>query len=110
MDFAPLLVAAMIVGQIIDVIKGLRAKDWNLVVTIVAAWVAGTIVAVVLANSDFADQIKLGDDFVLGDVNGFSVALFGVAFGTLAGQIVDFKKAFDNADSQKKPSLLPSGQ
>lgn len=107
MDFVPLIAAALIVAAGVDILRNARGKDWNSVITQLVSWGVGIGVAVLLAGSDFADAIKLGDTGVtLGSANTFSVVLFGMFFGATANKLVDTLKAIDNTDSQKKPPLV----
>lgn len=108
MDFVPLLAAAAIVMSLVNLLKHIRAKDWNSVTTQLVSWGAGLLVAWMLAESDFAESVKLGDTgFTLGNVNGFSLVLFGLTFGAAANVLTDGLKAIDGNDSQKKPPLIP---
>lgn len=108
MDFVPLLVAAAMVAVLVDVVRSARGGDWNSVVTPLVAWIVGVGVALLLANSDFAASVSLGDTgYTLDNVNNFSLILFGFAFGSVAAKGVDLLKAIDGNDSQKKEPLLP---
>ena len=111
MDFVPLVVAAALVAVLIDVVRSLRAGDWNGVITPLASWAVGIAVALLLAGSDFAADVKIGDTgYTLDNVNTYTLVLFGFAFGSLASKGVDVIKAIDGSDSQKRPPLIgPSG-
>lgn len=110
MDFVPLLVGAAMVAVIVDVLRSARGKDWNGVLTPLVAVGAGILVTLLLANSDFAGSIELGDTgFTLDNVNTASLILFGFAFGSVAAKGVDALKAIDGSDSQKRPSLIEDG-
>lgn len=107
MDFAPLLAAAALVMAALNLVKFARARDVNGVVSILAAWVIGVGVVFLLAGSDFAAGIELGDTGeTLDTVNNFSLILVGVTFAAAAQALYDFKSAFDQSDSAKKPPLV----
>lgn len=107
MDFVPLLVGAAIVAVLIDVFRSARNGDWNGAITPLVSWIVGIGVALLLANSDFAGSVKIGDTgYTLDNVNTFSLILFGFAFGSVASKGVDLLKALDVNDSQKRPPLV----
>lgn len=107
MDFVPLVVAALMVAVIVDVIRSARNGQWNGVVTPVVAFISGVVVSLLLANSDFASSIAIGETGItLGDANASSIVLFGFALGSSAAKIVDLLKAIDGSDSQRRPSLV----
>lgn len=104
MDFVPLLVGAAMVAMLIDVLRSLRGKDWNGVITPIAAFVAGVFVAWLLSESDFASTVKIGDTgLTLADLNFASLVLFGFAFATFAAKGTDLISAI-----AKRPNVKPS--
>lgn len=110
MDFVPIVAAVAIVAAGMDLVRQLSGRKWSAVVTQLASWALGAVVALLFAASDFADGFRLGDTGVtLNNANTASVLLFGLSFGAGANKLVDTLKAFDNSDSQKKPPLLSSG-
>lgn len=109
MDFIPIVVAAALVAVLIDVFRSARAGDWNGVLTPMVSWLVGVGVAILLAGSDFAADVKIGDTgYTLDNVNTYTLILFGFAFGSLASKGVDVIKAIDGSDSQKRPPLVAS--
>lgn len=107
MDFMPLLSAVTLVAVLIDILRSARGKDWNGVLTPLAAALAGILVAFILGESDFGEGIPLGDSGqTFASVNGFSLVLVGFALGSLASKGVDLIKAIDGSDSQKRPHLI----
>lgn len=107
MDFVPLLIGAAMVAVLVDVVRSARGRDWNGVITPLAAWAIGIGVALTLGESDFGEGIKIGDTGeTFGSVNGFSLILLGFALGSVAAKGVDLLKAVDQSDSQKKPPLV----
>lgn len=111
MDFLPLVAAVALVAVLIDIARSLRARDWNGVITPLAAMAAGTLVAWVVGESDFGADVPLGDTgHTFGSVNGFSLVLVGFALGAVASKSVDALKAVDQGDSQKRPPLIPPSE
>lgn len=107
MDFVPILVAAAMVAVLVDVVRSARGGDWNGVITPLAAFAIGILVAFVLGESDFGEGIPIGDTGeTFGSVNGFSLVLLGFALGSVAAKGVDLLKALDTSDTQRKPHLI----
>lgn len=106
MDFVPVLAMATLVKAIIDFIKYVRVRDTNGVATSLAAWVAGVIVVLLVAQTDFAGGIEIADR-ALGDYNTWSLVFLGLTISTIAQFGVEIIKAADNSDSAAKPDLVP---
>lgn len=107
MDFVPLLAAATVVITALNLVKGVKAGDTNLIVSTISAWVIGIGVVLLLAETDFASGIELGDTgHTLDNVNTFSLILVGLVFASTAQVIYDGIKALDNSQSAAKPSLI----
>jgi hypothetical protein len=103
MDFAPLLAAVALIWKIVDLGKYTAARNTQAVVTQVLTWVAGVLVTLLLAATDFASGINIGDR-ALADLNLASVVLLGLSMASSASVLVDAKKAVDNTDSAVVPS------
>lgn len=107
MDFAPLLAAIALIWKIVDFVKYLRARNSEAVVTQAAVWFAGVGVIFLLAATDFASAINVGD-LSLGTLNAASLILLGLSVGSSASVLVDVKKAVDNTDSAAVPAGKPT--
>lgn len=105
MEFVPMLAALALAWKIVDWLKQLRVRDWNAVVTQTAVWGAGVLVVFLLAHSDFASGITVGD-LNLDALNGWSLALVGLNIGSLGSVAYDYKRALDSSDSAAQPSLV----
>lgn len=103
MDFAPLLAAITLVWKIVDFVKYLRARNVDAVVTQLGVWIAGVGVTLLLAATNYADGIVIGD-LALGNLNLASLVLLGLTIGSSASALVDVKKALDNTDSAAVPN------
>lgn len=108
MDFAPLVVALALVWKVVDFVKHVRVRDIDAVVAQASVWVAGVIVTFLLAATDFASGVDIGDRSLDG-LNAWSLVLLGLSIGSTGSVAYDFKRAFDNSDSAAMPSLV-SGQ
>lgn len=102
MDFAPLLAAIALIWKIVDLVKYARARDAESVITQVAVWAAGIGVVLLLAETDYAAGIVIGD-IALANLNGASLVLLGLSMASSASVLVDVKKAVDNTDSAAVP-------
>lgn len=105
MDFLPLLSAIALMWKIVDFVKHVRVRDINAVVTQLAVWGAGVLVTFLLAGSDFAEGVSIGDT-TLGALNAASVVLVGLCLGASASVGYDFKRSLDNSDSAAQPALV----
>lgn len=98
MDFVPLVAALALVWKIVDVVKYVRAKNLDAVITQVGVWFAGVVVIILLAATDFAQGVVIASAR-LSDLNVASLILIGLSIGSSASVLVDAKKALDNTDS-----------
>ena len=106
MEFVPLLVMSAMVKKIVDFAKYATNMDVNALITQVVAWAAGVGVAFVAASSDFAQSFQV-NGIGLGELNGWSLALFGFTLSSAAGVGWDTIKAVDNNNSAAVPPLVP---
>lgn len=106
MEFAPLLAAVALIWKLVDFVKYVRARNVDAVITQLGVWVAGIIVLLLLAATDFASGIVIGDA-PLGSLNIASLILIGLTVGSSASVLVDAKKAVDNTDSAAITKQLP---
>lgn len=105
MEFVPVLVLTALVKKIVDTVKYASAGDVNGAATQVVAWLAGVLVTVLAANSDFGGAIAV-NGATLGTLNIWSQMLVGVNLASAAGVGWDVIKAVDNTNSAIIPNLL----
>jgi hypothetical protein len=105
MDFVPLAATIALLWKIVDFAKLVRVRDVNAVVTQAVTWAAGVGLTFLLAGTDFADGIKIGD-MHLGHVNASSLVLIGLSLASSTSVAYDFKRALDRTDSAAMPSLV----
>lgn len=105
MEFVPLVAALALALKIVDLAKYAMARDVNSVVTQLVTWVAGVVVILLLAQTDFASGISIGD-LALSEVNLASQILLGLTVAASGSVVYDFKKAVDRTDSARTPSLM----
>ncbi len=101
---------AAITLKFIDWFRYLRAGDGNGVLTQLATWVISILVVMLVAQTDWASGVAVGDQNLA--VIGFWSQLFvGLAVGSGASFIKDTLKSVDNHNSSAIPTLVqPSGQ
>lgn len=109
MDFIPALAMVALTVKAIDFMRYLRAGDMNGVFTQVAAWIAGVLVVILVAQTDWADGIAVGD-MNLATLNIWSLIFYGLAAGSTASLAKDTLKSVDNSNSAAIPVLVPRAQ
>lgn len=107
MEFVPALAMAALIYKVIDFCRYLRAADVNGVLTQLAAWIAGVLVVLLVAQTDWANGIGVGDKN-LGMLSFWSLVFFGLTVGSGASLVKDTVKAVDNTNSAAIPVLLPN--
>lgn len=109
MEFIPVVAMAALTLKIIDFLRYLRAGDMNGALTQLAAWIAGIAVVLLVAQTDWANGISIGD-MNLGTLGFWSLVFYGLTAGSAASFTKDALKAFDNTNSAAIPTLLPTGR
>lgn len=105
MEFIPLVQMAALVFAVINFLKFLRAGDSNGWMTQLIVWVAGLVVVLLTAQTDFASGIPVGDQ-MLDTLNIASLIFLGLSISSIASFGVEVKKALDGSDSAAKPNLI----
>lgn len=102
---AVLLVALIVTSQ--NLLRYLKAQDWNGVLGILLAWAIGLGVAELAAHADVTASMTLIDGApALGLLDFGSLLLLGLVLGSGGSQLIDWLKARDNTDSAAKPPLV----
>lgn len=105
MEFIPVVQMAVLVFAVINFLKAVRVKDTNNALTQIIVWVAGVLVVLLAAQTDFAAGINVGDH-ALTTLNIWSLIFVGLTIASLASFGVEVKKALDNTDSSKAVSMF----
>ena len=108
MEFVPVLVLGALVLKFTDFLKLVSAKDWNAVTTQLTAWGSGIVGVLLVAQTDFASAVPVGED-TLATLNGWSLIVAGLSLASTASVGYDVKRAIDNNDSAKMPPLTGTG-
>ena len=107
LEFVPLVALALLVSQVVDLIKFISNGNKNGIVTTLTSWLAGVLVLLLFAQTDFASAIQVGDA-QLDTLNIWSLVVIGLTLSSTASTIYNFKKALDTSDSAKVEPLLDS--
>jgi hypothetical protein len=108
-EFLPALAMVTLILKIIDFLRYLRAGDVNGILTQLSTWVAGAAVVVLVAQTDWAPGIPVGD-FNLSTLSFWSLVFYGMSAGSAASLAKDTLKAVDNTNSAAIPVLIPTGE
>ena len=109
MEFIPVVAMAALTLKLVDFLRYCRAADVNGIMTQLASWVAGMIVVLLVAQTDWADGIGIGD-MNLGTLGFWSLVFYGLSAGSGASFLKDGLKAVDNTNSAAIPVLVPTGE
>lgn len=105
MEFIPLVQMAVLVFALINFLKFIREGNTNGWFTQLVVWVAGVLVVMLVAQTDFAEGIVIGD-MSLASMNTWSLIFVGLTIASLATFGTEVKKALDGSDSAAMPQLL----
>ena len=105
MDFVPVLAMLTLIIAIINLVKYVRVKDTNGIVTTLAVWAAGVIVVLLVGQTDFAAGINIAER-PLSEYNTWSLIFIGLTIASMAQFANEIKSAIDNGDSAVKPPLI----
>ena len=94
-------------SQLTNLVKFLRAGDWNGVLTQVAAAVVAYLVITAFAHSSWGDLVLPALDKPLNVLSGTDLIIVAVAGSSAAGWLFERTKARDASQSAATPSLLP---
>lgn len=91
--------------KVTSFLKYVSDGKWREALTQLVAWAAGIGVVVVAAATGVTEDLLIFGHEVLGQMNGWSQILAGLALGSGGAFAYDFKKAIDNTDSAGEPPL-----
>lgn len=106
MEFVPSVAMVLLIVKIIDFLRYARAADLNGVLTQLSAWVAGVLVVLLAAQTDWAGGIAIGNKS-LATLGFWSLVFYGLSAGSGASLAKDTLKAVDNSNSAAIPTLVP---
>jgi hypothetical protein len=107
MEFLPVVAMAALIYKCTDFLRYVRAGDSNGVTTQLFVWLAGVVVVILVAQTAWADGIKIGD-MNLHSLGIWSLVFYGLSAGSGASLTKDTLKAVDNTNSAAIPTLVPT--
>ena len=105
MEFVPVVGMALLVTTLITFIRYLVNGDKNGIVTILSVWIAGVVVVLLAAQTDFADGIAIGQQ-ALSSLNIASLVFLGLTISSIGAFANELRGAIDTSVSTRKPHLL----
>lgn len=109
MEFVPTMAMALLVFTIINFIRYLVNGDKNGIVTTLSVWIAGVVVVLLTAQTDFAEGIVIADR-AMSTYNTASLIFLGLTISSIGVFANEIRGALDNSDSTQKPSLLDNNE
>jgi hypothetical protein len=113
------MILAALAYKITDVVKygkALRGKTektrtegWNGLSTLFWSAVLGVGAVWVMAQTEWGDEIKIGDE-TLGSLTGWSVVALGITITSFGSVLYDFKKAIDGNGGADTPALTKAAE
>lgn len=96
---------ATLVVKVTSVLKYLTAGQWRDALTQAVPWVAGAAIVWLGAQASATEAVRIWGEVSLGELDGWSVILAGVALASTGSFAYDVKKAIDDTDSASEPHL-----
>ena len=109
MEFVPAAMLALLVKNIVDFLRFLKASDWNGVVTTLTAWVAGVVGLLLVGESDWAGALSFGD-VSLDSMNLASKVFAGMTVAATAAGANELFGSIDEHRSTAKPHLVEKSE
>ncbi len=106
-EFVPALALAALVLKIIDFLRYIKARDVNGAGTQLIVWAAGVGALLLVAQTQFATEIPVGD-MNLSQLGVWDIVFAGLSLGSLASASKDVLKSIDNNNTSKIPTLFAS--
>jgi len=104
-EFVPAVALAALVLKFIDFLRYAKGGDVNGVVTQLAVWFAGFGALLLVAQTQWADTIPIGDT-PLAQLSVWDMLVAGLSVGSVASAGKDLFKSIDAHNSSKIPTLL----
>jgi|AntRauTorckE6833_2_1112554.scaffolds.fasta_scaffold91650_2 hypothetical protein len=105
MPIAITLLLGAFITKLIDFFKFVTNGDFNGVITQLVVWVSGVVGVTLVAQTDFAVGVEVGD-LNLTQLNGWSLLFVGLMASSIFSVVNDVRNAIDNTGSAVTPPLL----
>lgn len=106
MPFVPLAAMGALIFTAVNFLKFLTSKNWSAVITQLVSWAAGVAVLALVASTDFAEGIAIGDTS-LAKLGGSSLFFVGLMASSIFGFAKVALQAVDGHDSAVQAPLVP---
>jgi hypothetical protein len=106
---AATLVFAALVLKLVDLLKYIKAGDGNGLLTLAIGFVAGIAAVAIVGETQWNDEIKIGDE-TLETMSRVSKVVLGLVATSVAAVVYDFKKAVDHTDSARTPRFTKEAE
>lgn len=105
----PVILLGSLGFMLMNLIKYVRAGDWNSAVTTIVVWFVGFVLVAVAAHSGLTESTPVPglSDVTFGSLDTWSQVLLGASILSVLGVVNQGFKAIDNSQSAATPSLLP---
>lgn len=107
MEFVPLIAMGALVFTLVNFLRYLTNGDFKSAITQLVSWAAGVFVVLLVAQTDFADGISVGDQ-ALSALNFYSLLFVGLQASSIFGFGQKAVEALDNTQTARVPSLVPT--
>jgi hypothetical protein len=107
-SLAALTAMGTVVFTFINLIRFAMAGERSSAITQILAWASGVIAALIIAHTDLGAAFAFGPKS-LNHLSWFSQCLVGLMAASTISVVNEIKKAIDNTDSAKVPSLQMPG-
>jgi hypothetical protein len=94
-----------LVIKVVDVTKFASSRNWAALLTQIYVWLAGIIVILLFAQTEWASGIDIGDT-PLASINFWGLLALGLSVGSVGSVLNDAKNAINPKVKTKKNSLL----
>jgi hypothetical protein len=102
MEFVPILALGTLVFTFVIFLKNLTAQQWRSAITQAIAWVAGIAGVLIMAATQFAGGISIGN-VAMDKLDFWSKVFVGLLAASLLSTLNEFKKAIDRTDTAVVP-------
>jgi hypothetical protein len=101
----PTLLLGLVASNILSFVKAVRGGDKDGAFGVGSILLLGVGLAFLTRESQLADQVEVVSGLNLSIANAWTTLLFGLAGGSVAGTVFQFKKAIDADDTAAEPGL-----
>jgi hypothetical protein len=103
---AALAAMALFGNKLLELVKRVRAKDWNGALTILVLWVIGVVVLAVCAHAGITRDLKVPTtDKLLWQLDIGSIVLLGMILTSTGAFGYDVTKSIDQHQTSAQPTL-----